>query len=119
MPLIFPRENFDLGRALGMVSYPLEAFNGKPGYIAEKLQFFLELAFEFKEKILCWREFMPPRSIIEDVFKVAKKTFSLERMHRYTMRSVKKACAFSVLLTGVVISLGFNTKEDLQRLSEW
>jgi len=34
------------------------------------------------------------------------------------MRSVEKRCALRVLLTGVVISLGINSKKDLQRLVE-
>jgi hypothetical protein len=118
VPLIFPRKNFVLDRALGMISYPLEVFNGKSAYVEEKKRFFNSLVLEFKEKISRWKDFKPIRSIIEDLFKLAKNSFGLSKQHRYTMRSVKKACAFCVLLTGVVISLGINSKEDLQRLAE-
>jgi hypothetical protein len=119
VPMIFPRKNFDLDRLLGMTSYPLEVFNGKPNYVEEKKQLFDGLVRELKEKISRWKDFKPIRAIIEDLFKLAKNSFALSRMHRYTMRSIKKACAFCVLLVGVVVSLGFNSKEDLQRLAEW
>ncbi len=118
VPMIFPRKNFDLDRALGMVSYPLEVFNGRPAYVEEKKDFYDKLVLEFKEKVMRWRDFKALRSIIKDLFKLAKKSFALSNMHRYTMRSVKKTIAFGVLLSGVVISLGFDTKEDLQRLAE-
>lgn len=118
VPLIFPRKNFDLDRALGMISYPLEVFNGKAAYVEVKKHFFKSLVLEFKEKITRWKDFRPIRSIIEDLFKLAKNSFGLSKQHRYTMRSVKKTCAFCVLLSGMVVSLGINSKEDLQRLAE-
>ena len=118
VPLIFPRRNFDLDRALGMISYPLEVFNGRRNYVEEKKRFYDSLVHGFKEKITRWRNFKPIRGIIEDLFKLAKKSFALSKQHRYTMRSVKKAVAFNILLTGAVISQGFNSKEDLQRLAE-
>jgi len=118
VPVIFPRKNFDLGRVLGLISYPPEVFNGRAAYVEEKKRFYDRLVLEFKKKIRKWQDFRPVRSIIEDLFKLAKKSFALSKTHRYTMRSVKKACAFCVLLAGVVVSIGFNSKEDLQRLAE-
>ena len=64
-----------------------------------------------------WRDFKPVRSTIEDVFKLAK-SMSLQRLHRYTMRSVYKFVALNVLLVGLVVSLGFKEKKALQRLAE-
>ncbi len=118
VPLIFPKKNFNLNRALGMISYPLEVFNGKPAYVEEKKHFYNSLVLEFKEKICRWKDFKPIRSIIEDIFKLTKNSFVFSKLHRYTMRSVEKTCALCVLLTGVVISLGINSKKDLQRLAE-
>jgi len=43
----------------------------------------------------------------------------MEKMHRYIMRSVKKACPLVVLLVDIVISHRFNEKGALQRLAEW
>ncbi len=63
--------------------------------------------------------FQSIRSLIEDVFKLAKDAFSLQKFHRYTTRSVKKAVSLNVLLSGLVISLGFRSKKQLQQLSEW
>ncbi|HOT04410.1 MAG TPA: transposase, partial [Methanolinea sp.] len=59
------------------------------------------------------------RSLIEDVFKTAKNAFGLRKIHKYTTKSVKKTVCLNVLLLGLVISLGFDKKIDLQRLAEW
>lgn len=119
VPLIFPKKGFDLDRLLGMISYPLELFTLKPGQIKEKKRFYEGLVSRLKDLMQSWEDFKPVRSLIEDVFKVAKNSFSMRKMHRYTMRSVKKACSLVVLLVGMVISLGFSEKEALQRLAEW
>ena len=63
--------------------------------------------------------FREKRSLIEDVFKAAKNTFGLRKIHKYTTRSVLKTVCLNVLLLGLVISLGFDKKIDIQRLSEW
>ncbi len=115
VPLIFPRKNFSLSRLLGMFSYPLEIFFSRSG---EKL-IFLKLVRMFVRLIKEWERFKAVRSVIDDLFKVAKKCFALDKLHRYTMRSVKKFVALNVLLVGVVVSLGFREKEALQRLAEW
>jgi hypothetical protein len=63
--------------------------------------------------------FQSIRSLIEDVFKLAKDAFSLKNLHKYTTRSVKKTVCLNVLLIGLIIPLGFRSKTQLQRLSEW
>jgi hypothetical protein len=65
-----------------------------------------------------WEELKPIRSLIEDVFKVAKKVCNMENLHKYTMRSVKKYCSLAVFLTGAVIASSISDKRMLQRLSE-
>ncbi|RLI77180.1 IS5/IS1182 family transposase, partial [Archaeoglobales archaeon] len=64
-----------------------------------------------------WGEFKPVRSMIEDVFKLAK-SFGLRKLHRYTMISIYKFVAVNVLLVGVIVALGFREKKVLQRLAE-
>ncbi|MHC1566181.1 MAG: IS5/IS1182 family transposase, partial [Candidatus Syntropharchaeia archaeon] len=60
------------------------------------------------------------RSLIEDVFKVIKGAFSLDKIHRFTLSPVKKKIAsLGVVLIGIAISLGFRDKGSLQRLAEW
>ncbi len=115
VPLIFPRKNFSLSRLLGMFSYPLEIFISRSG----KRLIFLKLVREFVRLIKEWERFKAERSVIDDLFKVAKNSFALDKLHRYTKRSVEKFVALNVLLVGVVVSLGFREKEALQRLAEW
>lgn len=119
VPLIFPKKNFSLDRALGMMSYPLSLYLRK-GQERERLKaFFNDLIRIFKEEITNWEKFRPLRSLIEDVFKLAKSFFPNGKIHRYTQRSVQKYVSLSVLLVGILVSIGINGKEDLQRFAEW
>jgi len=63
--------------------------------------------------------FKQKRSLIEDVFKVMKGTFSLDEIHSFTLSSVTKITSPGVVLIGIAISLGFRDKGSLQRLAEW
>ncbi|MDD5420468.1 MAG: hypothetical protein PHV57_11565, partial [Methanomicrobiaceae archaeon] len=58
-----------------------------------------------------WEEFSGIRSLIEDVFKLVKDTFSLRAVHRYLRLSVIKFVALHVLLVGGVILAGINRKK--------
>ena len=90
VPLIFPMKNFNLNKALGILSYPLEVFNGKLAYVKEKKHFCNSLVLEFKEKICRWKDFRHIQSIIEDIFKLAKNSLVFSKLHYYTMRFVEK-----------------------------
>jgi hypothetical protein len=69
-------------------------------------------------KLENWEEYKPVRAMIENIFKLAKNAFSLRKLHRYAERSVKKFACLNVLLLGIVVSLGINSKEELQSLAE-
>jgi len=66
-----------------------------------------------------WEKYKPIRGMIKDIFKLAKNVFSLNNLHRYTKRSVKKFVCLHVLLVGIVVSLDINSKEKLQKIAEW
>jgi hypothetical protein len=61
---------------------------------------------------------MNTRSLNDDVFKAAKNTSGLKKIHKYTTISLLKTVFLNVLLFWLVISLGFDKKTDIQRLSE-
>ena len=42
----------------------------------------------------------------------------MDKVHRYTERSIVKFVYMIVLLLGIIISLGFNEKKKLQALAE-
>jgi hypothetical protein len=65
-----------------------------------------------------WGALKPIRSLIEDVFKLAKKACNMENLHRYAMLSVKKYCSLAVFLTGTVTDFFISDKKGLQRLAE-
>lgn len=114
VPLIFPKKNFSLSKVLGLISYPLQIFMHRSG----NKRFFDKLVKEFINLIGNWRSLKTPRSIIEDMFKLVKNSFSMDNMHRYTERSVKKFVALNVLLLGVAVTIGISEKGALQRLAE-
>ena len=116
-PGIFPRKNLKKGKLRGMLTYPLSIFN-RP-YPEKEKKFFNRLAKDLINILDNWKEYRPIRGMIEDIFKLAKDAFSLRKLHRYTERSVGKIICLNVLLVGVVVSLGFNSKGELQRMAEW
>ena len=103
-----------MSRALGLLSYPLEVFNSN----SLRKDIFIKLARKFREMILKWERYRSIRSRMEDLFKLAKNAFSLDRLHRYTKKSVKikKFVGLNVLLLGMVVSMGIRKKEELHRL---
>jgi len=118
IPLIFPKSDFKLEKALNLLSYPITSYrNSKLGKRTKSL--FQNLKKEFKSKMEKWTCFKAIRSIIEDMFKLAKKSLSLDKIHRYTQKSVAKFISLNVLLLGTIISLGNTSKEQLQHLAEW
>ena len=72
-----------------------------------------------KAKLGNWEKYKPIRGMIGDIYKLAKNAFPLKNLHRYTKRSIKKFVCLHVLLVGIVVSLGINSKEELQKIAEW
>ncbi|MCQ8894110.1 MAG: transposase [Methanolinea sp.] len=117
VPMIFTKKNFSVPKLLKKLNYPLWIF-GRSG-TKLLLERFASLARRLLKFLRHDVQFMEKRSLIEDVFKIAKNAFGLKRIHKYTTRSVKKIVCLNVLLLGLVISLGFGEKIQLQKLSEW
>ena len=112
-----PRKNFKMEKLMAMLSYPLSIFN-RSNPEKEK-EFYRGLVKSLKVKLENWKKYKPIRGMIEDIFKLAKNAFSLKNLHSYTKRSVKKFVCLHVLLVGIVVSLGINSKEELQKIAEW
>lgn len=119
VPLIFPRKNFKLWKVVRGIQLALDFFNDKKDRLKKKIALLRQLLQEFEKKITQWDDFMSERSLIEDIFKVMKQTFSLDHLHKFTYASVAKHTAMGVLLVGIAVHLGFGDKEQLQRLAEW
>jgi len=117
VPVIFPRINCNFNKLFDMLSYPLNIFDSKRNTKEEK-KLYKKLVAKFKSLIKNWGGLRPIRSLIEDVFKVAKKACNMENLHRYTMRYVKKYFSLAVFLTGAVTAFFISDKKGLQRLAE-
>ena len=117
VPVIFPKINCNFNKLFDMLRYPLNIFDSKRNTKEEK-KLYKKLVAKFKSLIENWGGLRPIIFLIEDVFKLAKKTCNMENLHRYTMRSVKKYCSLAVFLTGAVIAFSVCDKKMLQRLAE-
>ena len=117
VPLIFPRNNFKIDKFRSKFVIPLEFFN--KSRIDSDIQIWKDLLEKLSSLLEQVDDYAAIRGLIEDVFKVAKNALSLKRLHRYTSRSVGKMVAVTVLLVGLIISFGYDSKKPLQRLSEW
>ena len=65
-----------------------------------------------------WKDYKSTRGIIEDFYKVTKRTFGLEKFHSFTDRFMYKNIYLCLLLTAIVVQTGFKTKTQLQQLAE-
>jgi len=117
VPLIFPRKNCNFSKLFNMITYPLKIFDSKRD-TKQEIAIYKRIIAKFKELISDWKNFRKVRSIIEDIFKLAKKAYSMENLHRYTRRSVQKYCSLAVLLVGMTINLGISEKKALQAFAE-
>jgi len=117
VPGIYPKKNTPPEKILNQLAYPLTSYGrgGDPRRRAlyQRLKSWLR---QFLER---WEQYKPIRSRIEDFFKAGKEAFGWGLTHRYTQRSAVKYLAVGVLLTGLVIHMGFRDKKALQRLSAW
>ena len=117
VPGIFPKVNTSREKILAQLAYPLASYGRRGGTRRRELYCHLKRALRsFLER---WERYKPIRSRIEDFIKVGKEAFGWGVVHRYTARSAAKYVALGVLLVGLVIQMGFQDKQALQRLSEW
>ena len=119
IPLIFSMKKIKIKKALNSIQLILDFFCDKTDRIKMKNRNLKAILSEFERNILNWWEFKPKRSLMEDVIKVMKKTFSLDKIHRYTLFPVRKRTSLSVVLLGIAISFGYRGKKQLPMLAEW
>jgi len=117
IPLIFPRNNFKIEKAFSKMCYPLSMYSRHDGKKVKKE--YEKLVSLLKCELNRWTDYLYIRSTIEDFFKLAKDALSLQKLHRYSRSSVLKFVCIDVLLAGVIIMTGFNSKKQLQALAEW
>ena len=117
IPLIFPRNNFNTDKVFSRMCYPLSVYSRHDGpKVKEEYE---DLVATLKRELACWTNYLDIRSSIEDFFKFVKNALSLRQLHRYSRRSVLKFASINVLLAGMIILNGFNSKTQLQTLAEW
>ena len=117
IPGIFPKVNTPREKILDQLAYPLPSYgrDGNP----RRRALYRRLKRGLSRYLEKWKQYKRIRSRIEDFIKVGKAAFGWGLTHRYTQSSAAKYLAMGVLLTGLVISMGFQEKPAMQRLSEW
>jgi hypothetical protein len=114
VPLIFPRGKNPENKINDTISYTLDCF--QKGNNDKNL--FRSLKTQAIKKLRKWKDYKGIRSKIEDLNKLLKKCFALNKIHCYTKQSINKYTFLNVFLSGIVTSLGYRTKKDLQTLAE-
>jgi len=117
IPLIFPRNGFKIEKAFSKMCYPLSIYSRHDSKNVK--QEYEKLVAILKFELSRWTYYLDIRSTIEDFFKLVKDALSLQRLHRYSRSSVLKFVCIDVLLAGMIILTGFNSKKQLQALAEW
>ena len=117
VPRIFSKKNFHECKLLNKLSYSLSVFGRSD--TCDRVRLLKRLVRKLFDGLAHQDHYQTIRSLIEDIFKLTKDAFSLKKFHKYTTRSVKKTVCLNVLLVGLVISLGFRSKKQLQWLAEW
>lgn len=117
VPFIFPKENFKQEKLESKLNYPFSIFDQKINTRKEMLKL-QSLKKSLMDKLANWKKYKPIRGKIEDFFKLCKEGLSMKKIHRYTMESVFKHTILNVFLAGLITALGYNSKTDLQMLSE-
>ena len=101
IPIIYPKKNTNIEKMIDGLNPPLHIFC-KNKY---KLKLWVKIAGEFKKLIANWENFKIIRSMIEDIFNIAKNSMGMKQMHQYTRSSVEKKVARIVFLTQKLIHL--------------
>ncbi len=117
IPFIFPKKNFKLKKLNDQLSYPLTIFDSK-----NRVNHLKKLYKRLKMKLISllenWENYKPVRGKIEDFFKLCKIGLNLKKIHKYTPKSAKKTIILNVFLAGLITTLGYTKKQDLQKLAE-
>jgi hypothetical protein len=117
IPFIFPKNNFKINKLNDRLSYPLEIFSLKKP-INKLKSIFKRIKRQLLGFIADWENYKPKRGKIEDFFKLCKEGVNLKKIHKYTPKSAKKTAILHVFLAGILTTLGYSGKTDLQRLAE-
>lgn len=117
IPLILVKGELNRKKINSIFSYPLDYFYNKRDTKRLKREYRMIInelmAHLSNRKVIKFQ-----RSYIEDYFKFIKEGLGFKHMHRYTYDSMYKATSLIVLLSGIIIRLCVDTKEDFQKLSE-
>lgn len=117
VPFIFPKDNFKPQKLKDQLSYPLNVFKVK-NKIKHQKRIYEQIYEILFKKLANWKKYKPIRGTIEDFFKLLKQGLNLKQIHKYTPKSVKKTVNLIVFLGALLITQGYTTKTDLQKLSE-
>ncbi len=112
VPVIWLKDNMSLSKLLSMISTPLTHF------LENKIRdiiYFKKLVKILISYLKRLDDLKTGRSEVEDVLKLRKRGLFMDKIHRFTMRSVAKFVYANVLLIAILIRLEFREKKVLQR----
>lgn len=118
IPLILPKENYSEKNLRKLLSYSLETYKlSKNEQIKAKKQY-KYLVEELLERLKKPKKIKYNRGFIEDFFKIMKINLGFKHLNKFTMKSIRRHTALTVLMAGLIVHLRIKTKSDFQKFSE-
>jgi len=117
IPLILTRNKFNKIKLENILDFPLHLFHAKSNLKKVKKEY-TKLVNELLDSIDKRNEIKFHRGYIEDFFKLLKEGLGFKNLNRYTLNSMRKYTALTVLLAGIIVHLRIKTKTDFQRFAE-
>lgn len=118
IPLILIKEKFDKKKLEDILSFPLEIYKQKNENLKKAKRQYMALVKELMDSITQTKKIKYQRGFIEDFFKIMKVGLGFKKLKRYTLKSMRKFTALTILLAGLIVYLRIDSKKDFQKFAE-
>ena len=116
--LILPKENYKKGKLEDILSYPLDTYKLSKKEQKKAKEQYERLVRELLECLDKPKRIKYNRGFIEDFFKIMKVNLGFKNLNKFTLNSIRRHTALTVLIAGLIVHLRIKTKSDFQRFSE-
>ena len=116
--LILPKEKYNKGKLEDILSYPLDTYKLSKKDQKKAKEQYERLVKELLENLDKPKRIKYNRGFIEDFFKIMKINLGFKNLNKFTLNSIRKHTALTVLIAGLIVHLRIKTKSDFQKFSE-
>ena len=116
--LILPKKDYNKGKLEEVLSYPLDTYKLSKKEQNKAKKQYERLVKELLESLDKPKRIKYNRGFIEDFFKIMKINLGFKNLNKFTLNSIRKHTALTVLIAGLIVHLRIKTKADFQKFSE-